>query len=171
VAEIEVAIGARWRTIGELAELVGGYCWAEKRIFEAAGPWATGVGDGPGDGLEPTLRVWCAGVSRRHGLLASRWAERLPVRAGVDRAALVSPPLGPLAEAFEVVAAAPDAAAGVATLIEVLLPRLLAVYDAHRRGPNPVSEASVLEVLVAAHRDLAGEISVGRALLEASTSG
>jgi hypothetical protein len=171
VAEVEVAARAGWRSIDALAELVGGYCWAEQRIFEVTGGWATGAGDRPGDGLEPTLRVWCAGVSRRHGLVASRWAERLPVRAGVDRAALVSPPDGPLAGAFGDVAATPDAAAGIATLVEVLLPRLQAVYDAHRRCPNPVSEASVLEVLVAAHRDLAGEISRGRTLLGGWTGG
>ena len=32
-----------WRGIDELAELVGGYCWVEKRIFESAGAWATGL--------------------------------------------------------------------------------------------------------------------------------
>ena len=85
------AAATTWRGIDELAEVVGGYCWAEKRVFEVAGGWATGAGD---PGLEPAVRVWCAGVSRRHGLLAARWAERLPVRAGVDRAALVVPPTG-----------------------------------------------------------------------------
>ncbi len=157
-----------WRGIDELAEVVGGYCWAEKRVFEVAGGWATGAGD---PGLEPALRVWCAGVSRRHGLLAACWAERLPVRAGVDRATLVLPPDGSLAEAFDVAAAAPDAGHGVAALVETVLPRLLAVYEAHRQAPNPVSEASVLEVLSGAHRDLADEISGGRALLKDPLSG
>lgn len=157
-----------WRGIDELAELVGGYCWVEKRIFEAAGAWATGVGDG---GLEPAIRVWCAGVSRRHGLLAARWAERLPVRAGVDRAALVVPPDGPLAEALDIVTSAPNAAVGVAGFIETVLPRLQAVYEAHRQTPNPVSEASILEVLSGAHRDLADEISGGRALLGEPATG
>jgi hypothetical protein len=164
------AATARWRGIDELAGLVGGYCWAEKRIFELAGAWATGAFDGP-DGLEPAVRVWCAGVSRRHGLLAARWAERLPVRAGVDRAALVAPPAGPLAEAFDQVAAAPAARVGVSALIETVLPRMEAVYDAHRRTPNPVSEAPVLEVLAGAQRDLAAEISSGRTLWEGSATG
>ncbi len=157
---------ATWRGIDELAELVGTYCWVEKRIFEVTGAWATGAGEGPDGGLEPALRVWCAGVSRRHGLLAARWAERLPVRAGVDAAALVRPPDGPLADAFDVVEAAPDSRAGVAALVEAVLPGLQALYGAHRQAPNPVSEASVLEVLAGAHRDLAAEIRGGGALLE-----
>ncbi len=157
-----------WRGIDELAQLVGGYCWVEKGIFEAAGAWATGVGEGD---LEPAVRVWCAGVSRRHGLLAACWAEHLPVRAGVDRAALVVPPDGSLAEALVLATAAPDAGVGVAALIETVLPRLQAVYQAHRQTPNPVSEAPILEVLAGAHRDLADEISGGLALLGKAATG
>jgi hypothetical protein len=52
-----------------------------------------------------------------------------------------------------------------------VLPRLQAVYGVHRHAASPVSEASVLEVLAGAHRDLAAEISGGRALLEGSAEG
>ena len=168
--ESEVAV-ATWRGIDELAELVGAYCWVENRIFELSGAWASEPDGAPATGLEPALRVWCAGVSRRHGLLAARWAERLPVRAGVDRADLVTAPAGPLAGALDALAAAPDARARVAALVLAVLPGLQAVYGAHRRTASPVSEASVLEVLAGAHRDLAGEISGGRSLLEASAAG
>ncbi len=133
--------------------------------------WATGRSDGPWGGLEPAQRVWCAGVSRRHGLLAARWAERLPVRAGVDRGALVTAPAGPLAGGLDALAAASDARSGVAALVESLLPRLQGVYGVHRQTASLVSEASVLEVLAGAHRDLAAEISGGRALLEGSPVG
>jgi hypothetical protein len=126
------------------------------------------MSDGPLRGLEPAQRVWCAGVSRRHGLLAARWAERLPVRAGVDRSALVAAPSGPLAGTLNALAAASDVQAGVAALVESFLPRLQGVYGAHRQTASAVSEASVVEVLSGAHRDLAAEISGGRALLEAS---
>jgi hypothetical protein len=159
---------ATWRDIDQLAALVGGYCWAEKRIFEVAGEWATGADGAPDGGLQPELRVWCAGVSRRHGQLAACWAERLPVRAGVERAGLVTPPPGPLAEAFDTVAAAPGTRAGVVALVEMLLPRLQAVYDAHRQTPNPVSEGSVVQVLAAAHGALTVEIAGGHALLQGS---
>jgi hypothetical protein len=160
-----------WRDIDALAALVGSYCWAEKRIFEVTGTWATGTGDPPTGSLGPELRVWCASVSRCHGLLAARWAERLPVRAGVDRAALVRPPTGPLAAGFDMLHGTPDARSGVAVLVETVLPGLQAAYNAHRQAPNPVSEASVLEVLDATDRALAVAIGGGRALLGAPTSG
>lgn len=165
--EAHVATRA-WRGIDELASLVGAYCWVENRIFELSGAWASGAVGGPPSGLEPALRVWCAGLSRRHGLLAARWFERLPVRAGVDRPDLVTAPAGPLPGALDTVATGPDTRAGVAALVLTVLPRLQAVYGAHGRAATPVSEASVLEVLTGAHRDLAGEISGGRSLLEAS---
>ncbi len=168
--EAEVATTA-WRDIDELAGLVGAYCWVENRIFELSGARASGAGGGPAARLDPALRVWCAGVSRRHGLRAASWFERLPVRAGVDRADLVTAPAGPLAGTLDALAARPDAPAGVAALILSVLPRLHAVYAAHRRTAPPVSEGSVLEVLAGAHRDLAGEISGGRGILEASAEG
>jgi hypothetical protein len=160
-----------WRGIDELGGLIGAYCWLENRIFEICGVWATAPGHAGGEDLDPALRVWCAGVSRRHGELAVRWAERLPLRAGVDRAALVSAPAGPLPAAFDGVGAGPDARIGVATLVGTVLPRLQGVYGAHHRSASPVSEAPVLEVLVGAHRDLAGEIRRGGALLERSGEG
>jgi hypothetical protein len=167
VAEVDVAT-ERWRGIDELAGLIGAYCWVEHRIFELSGVWATEMSDGPWGGLEPAQRVWCAGVSRRHGLLAARWAERLPVRAGVDPGTLVAPPAGPLAAGFDALAVTSDGRVGLAALVETLLPRMQAVYGEHRRTASPVSEASVLEVLTGAHRDLTAEISGGRALLEGS---
>jgi hypothetical protein len=178
----EVDAGMRaWRGIDELAGLVGVYCWVENRIFEVSGAWATEPGHEPdnhesdnGDrdgGLEPALRVWCAGVSRRHGLLASRWAERLPVRAGVDGAALVTAPAGPLAGALGAMAATPEARAGVETLVQSVLPRLRAIYGLHRRTASPVSEGSVLEVLAVAQQDLTAEINTGGALLQGGPEG
>jgi hypothetical protein len=178
----EVDAGARaWRGIDELAGLVGVYCWVENRIFEVTGAWVTGSGpdlDGedpdrgdPDGGLEPALRVWCAGVSRRHALLAARWAERLPVRAGVDGAALVTAPAGPLAGALGAMAATPEARVGVETMVRSVFPRLRAIYGLHRSTASPVSEGSVLEVLAEAQQDLTAEISTGRALLAGGPEG
>ena len=111
--EMDVA-AKQWRGIDELAGLIGAYCWVENRIFELSGVWATGTGDGPWGGLEPAQRVWCAGVSRHHGLLAASWAERLPVRAGVDRGGLVAAPAGPLAGGLDALAGASEARVGLA---------------------------------------------------------
>jgi hypothetical protein len=160
-----------WRGIDELARLIGAYCWVENRIFELGGVWAAAASDGPWSGLDPAQRVWCAAMSRRHGLLAGRWAERLPVRAGVDRGDLVTAPAGPLAAGLDALAAVSDARVGLAALVETVLPRLQAIYGVHRQTASPVSEASVLEVLTGAVGDLAAEISGGRALLEGSAEG
>ena len=153
-----------WRAIDELAELVGVYCWVESRIFEICGAWASGPATG--DDSDPALRVWCAGVSRRHGLLAARWYERLPVRAGVDAIALVTPPTGALADALDALGTGARLPTGVAAMVEAVLPRLQGVYAAHWNTAMPVSEAPVLEVLAAAQRAVAGEVGVGRALVE-----
>jgi len=161
VAEADPA----WRSIDELAELVGAYCWLEHRIFELAGAWATGPTEG--DDAVAGLRVWCAAASRRHGDLAQRWAEHLPVRAGVDPAELVRAPAGPLAGALDALAAEPDDLARTGVLTGTVLPRVGGVYECHARTAGPVSEGPVLEVLAEAHRELAGEIRSSRTLLEA----
>jgi hypothetical protein len=170
VPEADLATGA-WRGIVELAELIGAYCWVENRIFEIGGVWATASNDGPRDGLEPSLRVWCAGVSRRHGLLALRWAERLPVRAGIDRTALVTAPEGPLARGLDALAVVTDARDGVAAMVGTVLPRLREVYGVHRQTARPVSEASVMEVLTGAGREMDAEIGAGEALLQGLAGG
>jgi hypothetical protein len=157
----------QWRGIDELAELVGGYCWVEHRIFEITGAWATG----PGDGLASAVRVWCAGVSRLHGLLAGRWAERLPVRAGVERGTLVVAPAGPLAGAFDALAATPAAVTGVAAVVQTVFPRLHAVYLQHARTGSPVSEGPVLQVLAAARLELAAQSAGGGDLLKEAGDG
>jgi hypothetical protein len=115
-------------------------------------------------------RVWCAAVSRRHGALAGRWAERLPFRAGVDAGALVAAPPGALDGALDALAASP-LAPGLDALVAVLLPRLDAVYVTHLRTGSRVSEPPVLEVLVEAHRTVAGEIRGGQTLVEGMAHG
>ncbi len=100
----DAAVATRaWRGIDELAGLVGAYCWVENRIFEISGAWASRASHDAAEVLDPALRVWCAGVSARHGALALRWTERLPVRAGVDPRALVTAPAGPLAGTMDLV--------------------------------------------------------------------
>jgi len=152
-----------WRTIDDLAHAVGHYCWIEHRVFEVAGAWA---GTPVGGGAEAEVRVWCAAVSRRHGDLARTWAERLPVRVGVDPAALVVAPPGPLAEAFEALGALEEQMAGVAVLAGPLLGGLDGLYARHLGSASPVSEAPVAQALAAARYVLAGEQESGERLLQ-----
>ncbi len=159
---------APWRGIDELARLVGAYCWTERRIFALAGSWASTPDGAPGgeDGAPaPELRIFCAALSRRHGALAERWDERLPVRAGVDAAALVCAPGAALEGALDELAAGP-LVPGLAALVRAVLPRVRATYGAHLREAQAASEAPVMEVLVQAHRELHGEIRGGGTLLE-----
>jgi hypothetical protein len=165
VPEPAAAGGGAWRTIEELAALVGAYCWIEQRIFEVTGAWATGPG--PMDDDIAELRVWAAATSRRHGTLAGRWAERLPARAGVEPASLVTAPSGPagVAEAFGELGGTKELAAGAAALVETVLPWVGGVFSSHLAVAIPVSEASVMEVLVEGRREASAEIRGGRTLL------
>ena len=165
MAEHEDGIGVGWRTIDELARLVGAYCWLEHRLFELTGRWASEPG--PADAGEAELRVWCAALARRRGDLAGRWAERLPVRAGVDVAALITAPERPegLADALDGLAATKERGEGVAGLVETVLPWVGGVYSSHLAVAPPISEASVMEVLVEARRVGSTQIRGGQSLL------
>ena len=145
--------------------MVGAYCWTEQRLFAITGEWATAPRADDAAGGAAELRVWCAATSRRHGALATRWEERLPRRAGVDAADLVTAPSGPLAPRLERLAVGPDLRRSVAALVEGVLPALDAVYSTHMRAASPVSEGPVLEVLAGAHREVSAEIRGGRTLM------
>ena len=88
------------------------------------------------------------------------------MRAGVDPVGLVRAPAGPLAGAFEALAGGSEGLGHVGALVATVLPRVGGIYRAHLGSASPVSEGSVLEVLVGARRELAGEIRGGKALLE-----
>jgi hypothetical protein len=162
--EASGASSGSWRGIDELARLVGVYAWVEHRIFQLTGAWASAPDGNAGAAPGPALRVWCATASRHHGELSGRWAARLPVRTGVDPAALVAAPAGPLAGALATLAAEPDARAAVAALVRTVLPRLDEAYLAHLASATPVCEAPVMDVLAAAHRLVRVEIQDGRPL-------
>jgi hypothetical protein len=163
--------GGGHRSIEQLAALVGHYCWAEHRLFVVTGGWATAPAVLAGDPGEAECRVWFAAASRRHGARAARWADHLPLRAGVDREALVAPPPGPLPGVLDGLAAERDPAACLAGLVEGVLPGLAAAYGAHLEGASPVSEAPVMEDLVEARREVRGEIRGGLILLQGLPEG
>jgi len=166
-----------WRGIDELARLVGAWCWTEQRVFEIAGAWGStvrtgeGAGEHPGAGT-PSLTVWCAAAARRHGDLARAWADHLPVRAGVDQAALVAPPGAALAADLDTLGALPVGLEGFAVLVEAVLPGLRRVYADHLASASPVSEGPIIELLVGAGRVLEDEIAdAGRLLADQRAGG
>jgi hypothetical protein len=153
-----------WRTIAQLADRVGAYCWMERCLFTAMGRWA--VEGGAEDGIGAEATVFLATAARRHGALAEQWRDRLPVRAGVDRASLMAPPPGPLAEALARVAAEPSPLARVGALADVVLPRVLDTYEAHLTSGRAVAEGPVLAVLEGARLEGSMEVAVGQSLVQ-----
>ena len=148
----------RFRGIDELAQRCGHYAWTERRLFELAGTVAAGPG-------RPVARVVLSVVSRRRAALAAQWEERLPVRDGVDRGALVAAPPGRLATALDALAGAPSADDFVAGLVTVLLPRLLAAYEDDRVSASPVAEGPVIATLDLSACVTRDDMEDGRALL------
>ena len=67
-----------FRTIGELAERCGHYCWVESRLFELTGSWASRPAGAAGD---PELRVFFSEMSAWHAF-AGRPVGRPPAGAG-----------------------------------------------------------------------------------------
>jgi hypothetical protein len=138
---------AAFRSIDELAELCGHYCWAEGRIFELTGSRASRPGSGePGAG-DAEVRVALSEMSARHGFFAAQWRDRLPVRAGVDAGALIVAPPGPFGPALDLIEAEPDLARVLGGLTTQILPRLVERYGRHLAQASPVSEAPVRAVL------------------------
>ena len=160
-----------WRDIGELAALVGHYAWLEEQIFTLTGAWASGSGvSGSAESREGAARaaesqVWSAAASRRHGLLAARWVERLPVRAGVDAGALVTAPSADLAGAFAALGEVEDALVGVVVVAGTVLPWLGGIYLAHLRAASAVTESSVADVLMEARRIIVSETTGGQSVV------
>jgi hypothetical protein len=161
------AAAFRFRTIGELAERCGHYCWVEEALFALLGDRACrGEAARNGRPVVPEVRVVLSEMAVRRAFLASQWRDRLPVRAGVDADALVVPPSGPLAGAVDLLAAEPDPHLVLAGVVGHLLPRVLEAYRAHLAEASPVSEAPIRPVLEGAIRTTASDIGDGRLLLQ-----
>jgi hypothetical protein len=151
--------GPPWRGIDDLARRVGAYCWAEHRVFELTGRWASGAGD-------PEIRVFFSVVSARHAAWSLQWRDRLPVRAGVDLAALVAAPGPSAAEAASLLEGQDHPLLQLGGLVTVLLPGLLSAYGAHLAQASAVSEGPVIALLGQIGWAGGREAAQGRALLE-----
>jgi hypothetical protein len=155
---------APFRTIGELADICGAYCWLESRLFELTGSWASAPA--PTTSADaPEARVFFSEASAERASLAAQWHERLPVRAGVDPDALVIPPAGPVADALRLLDGESGLLDRLAGLVEVILPHLLLTYEDHLVRSSPVSEAPVRAVLELACWRTSARIALGRAVV------
>ena len=150
-----------FRSIGELAELCGHYCWVERRVFELTGSRASRPEAG-----EAEVRVVLSEMSARHGQFAAQWHDRLPVRAGVDAEALIVPPPGPVGEALDLIAAAPRLVLVLGGLATQFLPWLRDAYGRDLAQASPVSEAPVRALLEWGALSLGREIRLAGLLLQ-----
>jgi hypothetical protein len=146
--------------LGKAAELLGAYCFVERRLFELTGAWSVQVDP-------PRLAVHLDQVSQQHAWHAELWADRLPVLAGVDPTSLIAP-LGPaVGPVLDSLAAAESTVERLAGLYRCVLPRLLATYGRHLRRAVPATDAPVMRALRLVRTDELAAWQVGEAQLEA----
>jgi hypothetical protein len=173
----ESAAGAAtFRSIGELAELCGHYCWLERRMFEVTGSRASGPPAGGAEQGDPAtgdpatgdaeLRVVLSQMSARHGFFAAQWRDRLPVRAGVDAEALITAPPGPAGEVLDLIESAPPLSLVMGGLARHFLPVLLDSYARNLAAASPVSEGPVRAVLQWGALSMGSEIREAAFLLD-----
>ncbi len=146
-----------FRTIGELAEACGHFCWVETELFEVTGRWASG--DGPAE-----WRLFSSITAAQHADLASRWRSRLPVRVGVDQATLIRPPEAQVSALTALGGHPIDA--GLPVLLQEILPELISQYRSLLNGAAPVREAPVMALLTSAMGVHEGTIERGKKLLQ-----
>ncbi len=138
----------------ETARRIGGYSWAEARLFEVTGRWVA-ITD------EPAAKVVLATHSRRFGWRAQMWASARPTlwdrsESDVSR---------DHEEMVEFVAGAETTADRLAALYRMAVPNLLATYQAHLEVANPLSDGATARWLRLAIGDLTIDRAEGEALL------
>lgn len=127
------------RPLHDMAALLGGRVWLERRLFESLGRWSCDAGDA-GD---TAAKLHLADASRRHGWHAQVWTERMPELSGFDVESLVVAPDDRLIEVFDVLDGADSVAARLDGHCRVLLPRMIVAYRATIGGLGAAADASV----------------------------
>jgi hypothetical protein len=155
-------------TLDEQARLVGGYQWAERRLFEVLGAWVES---------EPQVQaqVLFDIYSQQHAWHAELLSEWLPVRDGVEPGALVLPPTIEIDRLLATLSGTradggrsgtvdlgsltgEERPAGgtlfrLAGVTRVVLPRLIAGYQLHLQRVAPVADAPLARCLRLVLRD------------------
>jgi len=153
----------------DLARLLGGYRWVERRLFEVVGGWVAYE-------AVPQARVLFDVLAQQHAWHAELWEERLPALDGVDPDTLTVPPSAQVDRLLLAVATSttPRGEGGVAPVVvgstagpegrggtlprlvglgRVVLPRLVAGYGLHLRRAEPLAEAPVIRTLRLVRQD------------------
>ena len=161
------------------AALIGEYRWIETSLFATLGGWVT---DMPVAGVQVHLDA----QSMRHAWHAELFADRLPVRVGIDPDALTRPsaaaatlfaaldgievpgdgPGSTWPPADQERAPRPGVLPRLAGLYRVVLPRLVTSYTRHLRVVAPVADAPLVRALKLVLRDGVEDWMAGERLVQ-----
>ena len=146
----------------EAADLCGGHCWVERRLFEVLGAWSLAAS-------APVTVVLLDRHSQHAAWRAGQWWERLPVRAGVEREELVVAPAGwegALGAAGSRIPPPGGDPALLWVVHRVLLARLATRYRRHQERVGPLADAPTARTLLQVLADVRSDGDEGRAALE-----
>lgn len=143
----------------DVARLVGAYVWAERRLFEVLGAFA-------GSETSDEAALFFDTRAQHHAWHAELLAEQLPLLAGVDHATLTVAPSAGAAGTVDALAAAGGTLPRLAGLGRVVLPRLVAGYQAHLSRSAPVADAPLARALGLVVHDELDALQAAEALLE-----
>ncbi len=152
-------------TLEESAELVGRYCFFERRLFEILGSWSTGL-------AEPAVQVHLDRISRHHAWHAELFGERLPVIGEVAAETWVRPDettiqaLSSSLASLEIDSSRHAALRCVGALYRVVVPRIVATYDRHFSATASVCDGPLQRAFDLVLRDEVRDWRAGEALLQ-----
>ena len=124
--------------IRETARRLARHRYVERRLFEVVGAWAT-------DADEAEVVALLTAQAHHHAWHASLWEERLPVLHDQPSEELV-PPVG-LVTLLDAVAAPAELLERLVGLVRVVLPELLAGYQADVDAAVPVADGPMVRAL------------------------
>jgi hypothetical protein len=153
-------------TLAESGRRFGHACWLERRLFEMCGAWSA-------DTVEPAARPFLAAHAAHHAWHAEVIGTRLPRASGFDGDSLVAPPTEAFAAFIDEVAGiAPDRTVErLVALYGVLVPHLVASYDAHRDGLTRISDGPGRRWMRLILADERHDLADGERLLERVLAG
>ena len=131
------------RSLHEMADLLGGRVWLERRLFESLGRWA---GDAAEDSADGAAMLHLAEASRRHGWHAQVWFDRMPELSGFDVEGRVVAPDARLVTLLDLLDGASTASRTIVRLdgyARVLLPRMIVAYRSTLEQLGAAADASV----------------------------
>lgn len=144
--------------IREAAVRVARHHWVEQRLFQVLGTWSLATDD-----VDVDVAMAWAAQSHHHAWHASLWEERLPVLhdLGPDQLG-PSPALVALLDAFAEPIGVIERLVGVT---RVVVPDLLAHYDADRSAATAVADAPMLRALALVIADEQADLRASVVLL------